>query len=328
MMTVCPGCGRLVHTDELNQLVQLARDAESQQDFSTALANWRQALALLPPGTKQYQIIADKITQLGKLVGSSPPIPPRNQQGPRSKLAAGASAVAFGLWKLKALLLGLTKATTLLTMMVSFGFYWKIFGWPLALGLILSIYIHEMGHVIALRKLGFKATAPMFIPGLGAVVLLKQQVVNPLEDAEIGLAGPIYGAGAAITTLILWYFTQKPIFAAIAGLGAWINLFNLMPVWTLDGGRGFHAMSKPQKLLAAAVVGGAWYYTQDGLLALVGILCVYNALTTPAQVTGKTLKPIVTYILLVLTLTAISLVRPMHPIASDQQQSQSTSDDQ
>ena len=71
-------------------------------------------------------------------------------------------------WKAKALLLGLTKGTTLLTMLLSLGVYWSMWGWPLRLGLVLSIYVHEMGHVIALARYGFRATAPMFIPGLGA----------------------------------------------------------------------------------------------------------------------------------------------------------------
>ena len=61
----------------------------------------------------------------------------------------------------------------------------------LALGLVLSIYVHEMGHVIALRRYGFKADAPMFIPGLGAIIRLRQHVVDPRADAQIGLAGPI-----------------------------------------------------------------------------------------------------------------------------------------
>jgi Zn-dependent protease len=164
-----------------------------------ALQNWREALELLPRESRQHQVISAKITELGTQLTAGP-IPPKNPAGNqtlRSRLTAGISAIALAAWKLKALLLGLTKATTLLTMFVSFSVYWTIWGWRFALGIVLSIYVHEMGHVIALRRLGFKASAPMFIPGLGAVIRLQQQVVNPNEDAEIGLAGPIYGLGAA-----------------------------------------------------------------------------------------------------------------------------------
>ena len=102
------------------------------------------------------------------------------------------------LGKLKFLLLGLTKASTFVSMFAFFGVYWSIYGWPLALGLVLSIYIHEMGHVAMLRRLGIAAGAPMFIPGVGALVMLKQHVADPLTDAKIGLAGPVWGLGAAL----------------------------------------------------------------------------------------------------------------------------------
>ena len=82
--------------------------------------------------------------------------------------------------------------------MLSLGVYWTAWGWQFALGIILSIYVHEMGHVFALHRYGFKAAAPMFVPGVGALVRLQQPVTNTREDADIGLAGPIYGLGAAL----------------------------------------------------------------------------------------------------------------------------------
>jgi Zn-dependent protease len=86
-----------------------------------------------------------------------------------------------------------TKASTFASMFAFFGVYWSAYGWPLALGLVMSIYIHEMGHVVRLRRLGIAAGAPRFIPGVGAVVMLKQHVSDPLIDARIGLAGPLWG---------------------------------------------------------------------------------------------------------------------------------------
>lgn len=310
MMTVCPGCGRLVHGEQLAALAQTAREATEHGDITAALWAWREALTLLPSGSRQYQIIAAKITDLGKQIpaGSIPSETSGNKKSPASKAAAGAGAIGLMLWKLKALFLGLAKGTTLLSMLLSLGVYWTIWGWKFALGIVLSIYVHEMGHVIALRRLGFKATSPMFIPGLGALIRLQQQVVNPREDAEIGLAGPIYGLGAALVALGMWVVTRRPIFAAVAGVGAWINLFNLLPLGPLDGGRGFHAMSRRQKLLAAAVVAGTWYCTGDGLLMLVGLVCVGRALGDKSEVEGNW-KATIIYAGLVVALSAVAMVR-------------------
>src|SRR5207253_3338673 len=113
--------------------------------------------------------------------------------------------------KVKFLLLGLTKASTIISMFAFFGLYWSTFGWPLALGLVLSIYIHEMGHVAMLRRLGIAAVAPIFIPGVGALVMLKQHITDPLTDAKIGLAGPVWGLGAAFAAFAVYMLTGARI---------------------------------------------------------------------------------------------------------------------
>ena len=120
-------------------------------------------------------------------------------------------------------------------MLLSFGVYWTMFGWPLALGLVLSIYIHEMGHMFALTRYGVKTTAPMFIPGIGALIRMQQPLGDPRQDARIGLAGPLWGLGAALAAGGLNLATGLPIFLVIARLGAFINLFNLLPFGSLDG---------------------------------------------------------------------------------------------
>jgi Zn-dependent protease len=309
-MKACPVCARLVHADLLATLAQAAKEAADRSDLPAALAAWREALELLPADSRQHQAISAKITELGRRIpfGAVAAEPSTKPSSSALRAAAGVGAIGLMLWKLKALALGLTKGTTLLSMLLSLGVYWTAWGWQFALGIILSIYVHEMGHVFALRRYGFKATAPMFIPGLGALVRLQQQVVNPREDAEIGLAGPIYGLGAAVASLGLWLATKHPIFAAIAGVGAWINLFNLLPIAFLDGGRGFHAMSRLQKLIAAATVAGAWLSTYDGLLLLLGFVCFGRAIVDKSDRDGNW-KATITYCMLILALTAISMVR-------------------
>ena len=173
--------------------------------------------------------------------------------------------VAF-LGKGKLLLLGLTKASTFLSMLLAFGVYWTAWGMWFALGLVLSIYVHEMGHVAALRRFGLQATAPMFVPGLGAFIRLRGRELSPFQNARVGLAGPIWGLAAAVAALAVGRFGGSPMWMAIAHTGAWLNLFNLMPVWQLDGNRGFAALTKVQRMAVVASFAVAWAITHDGLV--------------------------------------------------------------
>jgi hypothetical protein len=99
----------------------------------------------------------------------------------------------FLLGKAKFLLLGMTKLPTLLSAVAAFGVYWTVWGWKFALGLVASMYVHDMGHVFALRRYGIRATAPMFVPGLGAFVCMEQYPKSQREDARVGLAGSDVG---------------------------------------------------------------------------------------------------------------------------------------
>jgi Zn-dependent protease len=183
---------------------------------------------------------------------------------------------ALVLSKLKFLLLGLTKAGTFLSMFAFFAVYWSTYGWPLALGLVVSIYIHEMGHVAMLRALGIDAGAPLFIPGVGALVMLRQRV-DPLTDAKIGLAGPVWGVGAALTSLALFTMTRAEIWLALTQLTAFINLFNLIPIWQLDGSRGLHALSRAQRWTLVAVIVVAFVMSGQQMLLIVGAAAVWRA---------------------------------------------------
>lgn len=304
-----------MYADSLARFAQEAREATDRGDASAALSSWRMALALLPTDSKQHQVVAAKITELGTAVsqGTNTPASTPEHKSRGWSVATGVGALGLALWKFKALLVGLTKGTTLLSMLASLGVYWTAWGWKFALGLVLSIYVHEMGHVFALQRYGFKASAPMFIPGLGALIRLQQKVVNAKEDAAIGLAGPIYGFGAAIACLVLWLLTQAPIFAALAGVGAWINLFNLTPISSLDGSRGYRAMSRGQKCLATTTVAAAWFVSKDGLLIIVALVCLGRTITDkPNQ--EDSWKATVTYCLLVPLLTALAAVRMLAPM--------------
>jgi Zn-dependent protease len=192
-------------------------------------------------------------------------------------------------------------------MFLSLGVYWTAFGWKFAVGLVASIYVHEMGHVAALRRFGFPATAPMFIPGVGAVIRLQQHPMNPVENARIGLAGPIWGLGAALAALGVYLATDWPSWMAIARVGAWINLFNLIPIWQLDGGRGFSSMNRTQRWLAVAGIGAAWLFSAEGMLLLLLFAGCYQALYVAAPAKADRVG-FVQYLLLVAVLSAMCLL--------------------
>ena len=156
-----------------------------------------------------------------------------------------AAIVAF-LAKFKAILLLLPKLkllTTAGTMLVSVAAYSFVFGWPFAAGFVVLIFVHEMGHVIQLRREGVKASAPMFIPFLGAVISARSLGKNALAEARVGLAGPILGSIGSALCIVIWKATGNDIWRALAFTGFFLNLFNLLPVIPLDGGRAMAAMA-------------------------------------------------------------------------------------
>jgi Zn-dependent protease len=162
-----------------------------------------------------------------------------------------------------------------------------------------------MGHVVWLRRFGIPATAPMFIPGLGAFVRLKAHPATVGEDARVGLAGPVWGAAAAIIALALGFGVGKPILFAIARVGAWINMFNLLPVWQLDGGRGFAALTRRQRGIVAAVVWAVALTGIDGVFFLVAIAATFRAASAGNAPEQGDRNVLLTYLALVVGLAAI-----------------------
>jgi Zn-dependent protease len=164
----------------------------------------------------------------------------------------GSALAALGLLvvkvgaKAKGLLLLLPKLklfTTSASMLVSIGAYALIWGWRFGVGFVLLLLVHEMGHVFQLRREGIKASAPMFIPFLGALVAMKEMPKDAAAEARVGLAGPVLGSLGALVPLALFAATGNDLFKALAFVGFFLNLFNLLPVLPLDGGRAMAALS-------------------------------------------------------------------------------------
>ena len=264
----------LAQQQELDALVQHAKLAGQARDWHGARQAWAKALELLPPDSEEHRLIKTRIENIDLQLSDG------NVWKKRfAKLGPIGTFLLVALSKGKLLLLGLTKLSTLASMLAFFAVYWSIFGWKFALGFVLSIYIHEMGHVMALRKYNIAASAPMFIPFFGALVRMRQYPHNVGEDARVGLAGPIWGLGSAVAAWLAAIITGLPIWYAIAHTAAWLNLFNLLPVWQLDGGRGFRALTRKQRAIAALVPISMWAVTHQTILLLIALGAIYRLFT-------------------------------------------------
>ncbi len=182
--------------------------------------------------------------------GQPPAGPKRAARSLRGRIGSALAAIAAVFAKffaaIKGLLLLLPKTKLLLTAgtaLVSVAAYALFWGWTFAFGFVVLIFVHEMGHVIALRREGLKASAPMFIPFLGAAIFAKSLGEDALAEARVGLAGPILGTAGAIVCLVIAEVTGSDMFRALAYIGFFLNLFNLLPVVPLDGGRAMAAMA-------------------------------------------------------------------------------------
>lgn len=172
------------------------------------------------------------------------------------KLGALLIPLVFLASKGKGLLLAVTKikaVTTLGTMFISIAAYALAFGWPFAVGFVLLIFIHEMGHVIQLRREGVEASAPIFIPFLGAMIAAKSLGEDAVAEARVGLAGPILGTIGTLIPLAVWLATGSDLWQALAYVGFFLNLINLLPVLPLDGGRAM-AVLGPKVWIAGIVI--------------------------------------------------------------------------
>lgn len=175
-----------------------------------------------------------------------PDAPQRPQSWFKRRVVPIGAAIIALLSKLKALLLLLPKIKLLASagsMLVSIAAYTTIWGVWFAVGFVVLLLVHEMGHVIALRREGIHASLPMFIPFLGAVISARSLGENATAEARVGLAGPILGSIGAGLCLVIWQITGDDYWRALAFTGLFLNLFNLLPVLPLDGGRAMAAMA-------------------------------------------------------------------------------------
>lgn len=165
------------------------------------------------------------------------------------------------------------------SMFLSMAVYATMFGWPYAAGFVLLILVHEMGHYIAARERGLNVGAPTFIPFVGAWIELKEMPHDVETEAYVGMAGPFAGTlGAVACYAAARHFGDNQLLLALSYAGFMINLFNLIPISPLDGGRITAILTPRVWLFGLPVLAGAFFWNPSPLLIFIGIVALPNVM--------------------------------------------------
>ncbi len=204
------------------------------------------------------------------------PIHPRGRLSELGrKLWAPIAALGLLVFKFKAAILAIFKLKIFVTsasMLVSIAAYAWIWGWRFAVGFVFLLLVHELGHVAELRRQGVPASAPLFIPFLGAVVGMKQMPHNVWKEAQVALAGPIVGSLAAGAVWVAGEALDSELLVALAFTGFFLNLFNLIPLSPLDGGRAVAALHPALWAVGLALLLGLTIVSPNPILILVLVI--------------------------------------------------------
>ena len=189
-----------------------ARQLTAMGRLEAARANWQRALGFLPPQSAQYQAVQREIDKLNARL--SPRAKWTKRLGPLGVLLAALAKFKTVLFAL------LIKGKFLISILAFVGVYWSLFGWWFAVGLTGSVLLHEMGHYLLVRRFGFSAELPMFLPGFGAYVKWNGAGVDPGVRAQISLAGPLFGFLSGLIAYGLFLSTGHGVWLAVRKLRA------------------------------------------------------------------------------------------------------------
>ncbi len=271
---VCDQCHALVHSDKLDQLATEAKALEAKGDLRQAREHWLMGLPLLPANSRQANWIQQHARSLDVAADQLQPPPPSDNKWAQRLGPVGPIAILLA--KSKAVLLALFKLKFLLSFAAFIGLYWAAWGMKFGIGFAVLILLHEMGHFIDIKRRGLPAEMPVFLPGLGAYVKWQAMGV-PLETrAAISLAGPLAGFLTAVACAALWWQTGNPLWAALARIGAVMNLLNLIPVWILDGGQAALALGKTERIILLTACLALWAVLGEGMFFLVALGAAYQ----------------------------------------------------
>ena len=170
----------------------------------------------------------------------------------------------------------LLKFKFLFTFVLAVGAYALFWGWWFGLGFAVLLLVHELGHVIWLRREGISASLPVFIPFMGAFVAMKEMPKNAYIEAKVGLAGPVLGSAGALATLLWAEEINSDLLRALAYLGFLLNLFNLIPVVPLDGGRAVSALHPAFWFAGLFAIALLFFKYESPILLIVLVFACYE----------------------------------------------------
>jgi Zn-dependent protease len=231
------------------------------------------------------------------------PAQPDNRGRRNGGLAAGILAfLAFVFGKLSYIGLLLLKFKGLWFTIVSTGLtaliYAQLFGWAFAVGIVLLILIHESGHVVVARIIGLPVSLPIMIPFLGAFVSMKQQPRTVAQESIMAIGGPVLGSIAAGLCYLGYLATPDSntgqLLRALAYFGFLINLFNLIPLTPLDGGRVTSLLSKWFNVAGLAIAAGLLLFElQSGtrVSPVLFLVLIFGAFSTYQRFRSTVLNP-------------------------------------
>ena len=243
----CPECEMLVYSAHLREIALDATAQENAGEWAQARETWQQALQWLPEETKQRASIEQRIALIDTRLRAK-----EDKRAAWTRRLGPFAPVLLFLSKLKSFFFILLKLKFLLSFVGFFGLYWALFGWQFGLGFTLSIALHEMGHYIAAKRRGLKVDLPVFLPGLGAYVRWYNMGISLDALSSIALAGPFAGLLVAAACGGMAVALKSPLFSALAHVGAWLNLINLIPIFGLDGAQATYSLDRTQRWLVVA----------------------------------------------------------------------------
>ncbi|MBV9759844.1 MAG: site-2 protease family protein [Acidobacteriaceae bacterium] len=268
-MLVCPSCRSFKYARELEAAALRARQLTAAGQLQAARDQWLAALRLLPPGSAQHRGIQREIDKLNRRLSPSPNSWTK-RLGPLGVLLA-----ALAKFKTAAFLL-LAKAKFLISILAFIGVYWSLFGWWFAVGLTGSVLLHEMGHYLMVRRFGFNAQLPMFLPGFGAYVKWNGANVDPGIRAQISLAGPLFGFFSGLMAYGIFLSTHQTVWLAVAQFAGWINLLNLIPAFIFDGASAMYALGKQARWAVLLVSVALGLVLREYVFLFVGLGAAYR----------------------------------------------------
>ncbi len=254
-------------TQEIHDLASRARQLRAIGQLHAAREHWIAISNLLPSDAPERAAVQREIASIDAQLAPKPETNWKKRLGPIGVVLA--AIVKYGS-------IILTKGKFLISILAFVGVYWSLFGWWFAIGLTGSVLLHEMGHYLAVRRFGFAAELPMFLPGFGAFVKWRGANVDPSVRAQIALAGPLFGLLSGLISYGIFLATGQGVWLALAHFAGWINLLNLIPVFIFDGAPAMSALGAQARWAVLLVSVVLFFTLKEMLFILVAIGVAYR----------------------------------------------------